>query len=91
MIINERFTEYINSMETSDYEYLDELEQFALSTEVPIIRKEMQSFLKTLLVMMKPKQILEVGSAIGFSALLMSEYMPEDGHITTVEKYEKRI
>ncbi len=91
MIINERFTEYINSMETSDYEYLDELEQFALSTEVPIIRKEMQSFLKTLLVMMKPKQILEVGTAIGFSALLMSEYMPEDGHITTVEKYEKRI
>ena len=71
--------------------YLEELEQFALDTDVPIIRKEMQSFLKTLLVMNKPRQILEVGTAIGFSALLMSEYMPEDGHITTIEKYEKRI
>ena len=71
--------------------YLEELERFALDTDVPIIRKEMQSFLKTLLVMNKPRQILEVGTAIGFSALLMSEYMPEGGHITTIEKYEKRI
>ena len=39
----------------------------------------------------KPKQILEVGTAIGFSALLMSEYAPADCHITTIEKYEKRI
>ena len=41
--------------------------------------------------MNKPKQILEVGTAIGFSALLMSEFAPEDCHITTIEKYEKRI
>ena len=41
--------------------------------------------------MKQPKRILEVGTAIGFSALLMSEYGPEDCHITTIEKYEKRI
>ena len=41
--------------------------------------------------MQQPKQILEVGTAIGFSALLMAEYGPEDCHITTIEKYEKRI
>jgi len=43
------------------------------------------------LMIKKPKRILEVGTAIGFSALLMSEYAPEDCHITTIEKYEKRI
>lgn len=91
MIVDERYVEYINSLEREMPAYLEELEQFALDTDVPIIRKEMQSFLKTLLVMHKPRQILEVGTAIGFSALLMSEYMPEDAHITTIEKYEKRI
>jgi len=51
----------------------------------------MQSLLKFLLKFTKPKSILEVGTAIGFSALLMSEYAPGDCHITTIEKYEKRI
>ncbi len=51
----------------------------------------MQSLLKFLLTYTKPKSILEVGTAIGFSALLMSEYAPADCHITTIEKYEKRI
>ena len=91
MIVNERFVSYINSLEKGGPEYLDTVEQFALATEVPIIRKEMQSFMKTLITMHKPMRILEVGTAIGFSALLMSEYMPEGGHITTIEKYEKRI
>lgn len=91
MITDERFAAYINSLEKGNSPALDELEAFAKSTRVPIIRKEMQSLLRTLLVMNKPKRILEVGTAIGFSALLMSEAMPADGHITTIEKYEKRI
>ena len=36
-------------------------------------------------------RILEVGAAVGFSSILMSEYMPEGGHITTIENYDKRI
>jgi predicted O-methyltransferase YrrM len=91
VIVNERFVGYINSLERGNPAYLDELEQYALAENVPIIRKEMQSFLKTLIVMNKPMQLLEVGTAIGFSALLMSEYMPKGAHITTIEKYEKRI
>ena len=70
---------------------IEEIEQEALDTFVPIIRKETQSFLKVLLMMKKPLRVLEVGTAIGFSAILMSEYIPEQGHITTIEKYEKRI
>ena len=58
---------------------------------MPIIRKEMQSFLKVLLMIKRPMRILEVGAAVGFSSILMSEYMPEGGHITTIENYDKRI
>lgn len=91
MITDERFVAYINSLDAGNPAYLDELEAYALATDVPIIRKEMQSFMRTMIVMNKPKRILEVGTAIGFSALLMSESMPEDGHITTIENYDKRI
>ena len=91
MITDERFTAYINSLENGNPSYLDELEAYSKKTQVPIIRKETQSLIRTLLVMNKPKRILEVGTAIGFSALFMREFMPKDGHITTIEKYEKRI
>lgn len=70
---------------------IEQIEQEAVDTFVPIIRKETQSFLKVLLMIKQPSRILEIGTAIGFSAILMSEYMPEDGRITTIEKYEKRI
>lgn len=91
MITDERFVAYINSLDAGNPDYLNELEAYAIDTQVPIIRKEMQSFMRTMIVMNKPKRILEVGTAIGFSALLMSEFMPEDGHITTIENYDKRI
>ena len=91
MIVDERMVTFIHSLETENSEMLETIEKEALDTFVPIIRKEMQSFLKVLLMIKKPKRILEVGTAIGFSALLMSEYAPEDCHITTIEKYEKRI
>ena len=91
MIIDERMMIFIDSMDTPNTEFLNQLEKYSKETNVPIIRPSMQSFLKFLLAMKQPKKILEVGCAIGFSALLMSEYGPEDCHITTIEKYEKRI
>ena len=78
-------------METENSKILEAIESEALSTYVPIIRKEMQSFLKVLLTIQKPMRILEVGTAVGFSALLMSEYAPAGCEITTIENYEKRI
>lgn len=90
-MIDERMKTFINSFDRGNPPYLNELETYAKATDVPIIRTEMQSFLRFLLQMQKPKQILEVGTAIGFSALLMSEYAGDDCHITTIEKYEKRI
>nr|WP_317282414.1 O-methyltransferase [uncultured Sellimonas sp.] len=91
MIVEQRMIDYIHSLETRNSEILESIEQEALKERVPIIRKEMQSFLKVLLLLKKPKRILEVGTAVGFSAILMSEAAPDDCKITTIEKYEKRI
>ena len=91
MIRDERFIAYNNSLDSENPAYLNELEAYARETDVPIIRRQMQSLLRVLFALNRPKQILEVGTAIGFSALFMSEYAPEDCHITTIEKYEKRI
>ena len=91
MIIDERMAAFIDSLDKGNTPFLDEIEKYAIEAEVPIVRKSMQSLLKFLLALSKPKNVLEVGTAIGFSALLMSEYAPEDCHITTIEKYEKRI
>ena len=71
MIVDERLVTYINSLDTGNTEVLDEIEKEAIDTYVPIIRKEMQSFLKLLLSIKKPMRILEVGTAVGFSAILM--------------------
>ena len=90
-MVNERLIEYLNALETELPEYLNQLEQTAKETEVPIIRKEAQSLLRFLLCFQKPMRILEVGTAIGFSASFMSEYMPEECTITTIEKVPMRI
>lgn len=91
MIIDERMVTYINSLDQGNTPFLETLEQQAKADFVPIIRREMQSFLKVLLALKRPARILEVGTAIGFSALLMCEYGPENCHITTIENYQKRI
>ena len=78
-------------MDRGNAPFLDELEQKALADEVPIIRKDTQSLLKFLLELGHPKNILEVGCAVGFSALLMAYYSDDDAKITTIEKFEKRI
>ena len=87
----ERMRDFICAMDKGNKDYLDELEKEAIKDDVPIIRKDMQSLLKFLLALTHPVNILEVGTATGFSALLMAEYSDDDTRITTIEKYEKRI
>lgn len=91
MITDERMSAFIDSFDTGLPQYLSDLREYALETNVPIVRPQMQNLMKVLLAMKKPMKILEVGTAIGFSALLMAEYSPKECHITTIEKYEKRI
>ena len=91
MLVNDRIVSYIHSLESSNSEILQKIEQCAIEENVPIIRKEMESFLRVMLKIKQPLNVLELGCAIGYSAILMSEYLPEGGHITTIENYEKRI
>ena len=91
MIIDERMVTYINSLDTGHIPFLENLERTAKQDRVPIIRREMQSFLKVFLKMKQPKRILEVGTAVGFSAVFMAQYGEPDAEITTIENYEKRI
>ena len=91
MIVQERMAAYIHSLDSGNGEFLDALERKALSDEVPIIRPDMQSFLKVLLSVHRPERILEVGTAVGFSAILMAQNTDDTCQITTIEKYEKRI
>jgi predicted O-methyltransferase YrrM len=91
MIENERIHMYIHSLEQELSPVLHTIEQEALQDAVPIIKKPTQTLLQFLVRLHKPLRILEVGCAVGFSAILMSEEMPENGHITTIEKVPQRI
>lgn len=91
MNVDERMLTYINSLVQEPSAAIRELEEQARRDYVPVIRKEMQSLVRTLLALCRPQEILEVGTAIGFSALFMLECCQNNTHITTIENYEKRI
>jgi len=91
MVVEERLRGFIHSLDSGNTKFLDRIEQEAISQNVPVIKKETQQFLKMLLSMNRPKKILEIGTAVGFSALLMAEYSPKDCSIVTIENYERRI
>lgn len=91
MIVEERMTAYIQSLEMPESGICGRMRKEAIQEGVPIIRVETASLLRLLIHMNQPKRILEVGTAIGYSAILMSECMPAGSTITTIEKYEPRI
>ena len=91
MIVDERVRDYIHSLESSQGVLCDEIARQAVADYVPIIKKETGALLKTLIAAKQPKAILEVGTAVGYSALLMASVMGADCSITTIEKYEPRI
>ena len=91
MIVEERITSFINSMNKDDEGIVGIIEQEARRDDVPIIRKETKEWMKTMLYIKKPKRLLEVGTAVGYSAIYMNQYLEEDAHITTIEKWEPRI
>lgn len=91
MIENFRINAYIESLSGGNEGFLGELEDQCLKDDIPIIRPSMQKLLKVLIRGINPGSILEVGTAVGFSAILMAGCIPDGCKITTIEKYEKRI
>lgn len=81
----------MHSLEREGSAICEEIEKYSIQTCVPIIRKEMESFLRVMLTMKKPQNILEIGTGVGYSAILMSECLQENSKITTIENYKKRI
>ncbi len=91
MDAEERVVSFIRSLNREEDALIRQLEQEARTEDVPIVRTETRELLKVLTLLHKPKRLLEVGTAIGYSAIYMSRYLPEDGIIVTIEKYEPRI
>ena len=91
MIVDERYTTYLNSLYPELSPVLREIRKEAIEQFVPIIRPETANFLQTLIKMNVPKSILEVGAAVGFSASLMAETAGSDAKIITIENYKPRI
>ena len=91
MIVDDRLTSYLHSLDNADSEIVTAIGREARAGRVPIIRPETGNLLKVLLRLQKPYRILEIGTAVGYSSILMSECLEPGASIITVEKYEKRI
>lgn len=85
MEINEQATVRINKQE------LNKVKQKALENNVPIIMDDTLEVIVEILKQVKPKKILEIGAAVGYSAMCFSEYIQPDGHIDTIERNLERI
>ena len=89
-VVNKDIVDYMRTHLQENKGHLAELEAFARKENIPIIQHEVVAYFRFLLQTLQPKKILEVGTAIGFSALLMAEYAP-DAQITTVDRNEEMI
>lgn len=70
---------------------LDEIRKKALENKVPIIMDDTLEVIEKELLQNPPKRILEIGAAVGYSAICFTKYLAEDGHIDTIERDEERI
>lgn len=87
----ERISSFVNSFIKDDEGSLEEIYNEAVVRGVPVIRKASRELLKTQLLIKKPKNILEIGTAVGYSSLFMSQYTDEECRITTIELDEQRV
>ncbi|EDS77254.1 O-methyltransferase [Clostridium massiliodielmoense] len=90
-ITHDYITEYIRSLIKEDNDVLKELQEFAIKEKVPIVQEEVANFLKFMIISNRPKKILELGTAIGYSSILMNIAANGQCEITTIERDEKMI
>ena len=83
--------EYLNSLIPKRSEFLEELRRLSALEDsyAPIVTRDTEQLLITLLALTKPRRVLEVGTAVGYSSILMADNLPEDSRIITVERYKK--
>lgn len=90
-IVNNDVVNYINFHQPINNTKLGQLQKKCYEEAVPIIDIETAKFLEFLLTINKPKRILELGTAVGFSAILMSQYLSDGGSITTIDRNPRMI
>ena len=88
-----RLEGFLETLQPDRGQLLESIRARALADGVPIIRSETESLLRFLIMTRKPRKILEVGCAVGYSALIMRQAAESYGgcHITTMESYEPRV
>lgn len=91
MVIDERLCVFIDALSWNIPQYLKEVEEKALSEHVPIIKRPVQTLLSFLVDTTRPASVLEIGTATGFSSMLISEHVNSDTVIDTIEKVPARI
>lgn len=90
-ISQDYIVDYIRGLIKEESEVLKELEKYAHENNVPIVQSEVANFLKLMININKPKKILELGTAIGYSAILMSISTNNTSNITTIERDKKML
>jgi predicted O-methyltransferase YrrM len=88
MICYDYINEYIRNTIKRNSGILKEMEEFAAENHVPIIQPEVARLITVLGRLKKPERILEVGTAIGYSTLILSEILQPGGKIDTIDRYE---
>ncbi len=88
--MQDRIRTFIESFDVDERDEIENLRDKALQDNIPIIRRDMQSFLKSMLTLINPDRVLEIGAGVGYSAIFMSEYIKDNAHIDTIESSAKR-
>lgn len=86
-VVMEELVDYMRKKQSKFQGTLGEIEAYANARGIPIIPHETAKFLDFFCASIQPKNILEIGTAIGFSASLMAQHMALDGHLTTIDRY----
>lgn len=89
-VVKEEIVDFMRTRQAQNRGFLKELEVFAQKENIPVIPHETVAFFRLLLQTLQPQNILEIGTAIGFSALLMAENSP-NAQITTIDRNEEMI
>ncbi len=86
MVDLDRINTFVNAFSKEDEGAIEELYREAIRDGVPVIRPAAKSFLKVMLEMKKPVSALEIGAAVGYSALYTASHMQKEGHLSTIER-----
>lgn len=89
-VVKEEIVDFMRTRQAQNTGFLKELEEFARQENIPVIPHETVAYFRLLMQTLQPKRILEIGTAIGFSALLMADNSPHS-KITTIDRNEEMI